>query len=245
MFEFGIKDIIDIVCVAMMLYYLYRLMKESRSLNVFIGIIVFVVIWLFVSQVLVSVGVIALIIIFQEEIRKFLYSLGAHQRMRRFASFFSSGSKNKKDMDKTAIMPIVMACINMSRGKVGALIVIERMVSLDDIIETGDIIDANINQRLIENIFFKNSPLHDGAMVVSKRRIRAAGCILPVSHSVDIPKELGLRHRAALGISQDSDAIAVVVSEETGGISVAIKGEFRLRLSGELLESILTKELLG
>ena len=238
MFEFGIKDIIDIVCVAMMLYYLYRLMKESRSLNVFIGIIVFVVIWLFVSQVLemrllgsimdklVSVGVIALIIIFQEEIRKFLYSLGAHQRMRRFASFFSSGSKNKKDMDKTAIMPIVMACINMSRGKVGALIVIERMVSLDDIIETGDIID-------------------DGAMVVSKRRIRAAGCILPVSHSVDIPKELGLRHRAALGISQDSDAIAVVVSEETGGISVAIKGEFRLRLSGELLESILTKELLG
>ena len=100
----------------------------------------------------------------------------------------------------------------MSRGKVGALIVIERMVSLDDIIETGDIIDANINQRLIENIFFKNSPLHDGAMVVSKRRIRAAGCILPVSHSVDIPKELGLRHRAALGISQDSDAIAVVVS---------------------------------
>ena len=257
MFEFGIKDIIDIVCVAMMLYYLYRLMKESRSLNVFIGIIVFVVIWLFVSQVLemrllgsimdklVSVGVIALIIIFQEEIRKFLYSLGAHQRMRRFASLFLSGSKNKKDMDKTAIMPIVMACINMSRGKVGALIVIERMVSLDDIIETGDIIDANINQRLIENIFFKNSPLHDGAMVVSKRRIRAAGCILPVSHSVDIPKELGLRHRAALGISQDSDAIAVVVSEETGGISVAIKGEFRLRLSGELLESILTKELLG
>ena len=257
MFEFGIKDIIDIVCVAMMLYYLYRLMKESRSLNVFIGIIVFVVIWRFVSQVLemrllgsimdklVSVGVIALIIIFQEEIRKFLYSLGAHQRMRRFASFFSSGSKNKKDRDKTAIMPIVMACINMSRGKVGALIVIERMVSLDDIIETGDIIDANINQRLIENIFFKNSPLHDGAMVVSKRRIRAAGCILPVSHSVDIPKELGLRHRAALGISQDSDAIAVVVSEETGGISVAIKGEFRLRLSGELLESILTKELLG
>ena len=255
MFEFGIKDVIDIVCVALMLYYLYRLMKESRSLNVFIGIIVFVIIWLFVSQVLemrllgsimdklVSVGVIALIIIFQEEIRKFLYSLGAHQRMRGFMKFFTSANKNKKNMDKTAIMPIVMACINMSRGKVGALIVIERMVSLDDIIETGDLIDANINQRLIENIFFKNSPLHDGAMVVSKRRIRAAGCILPVSR-IDIPKELGLRHRAALGISQDSDAIAIVVSEETGGISVAIKGEFRLRVSGELLESILTKELI-
>ena len=257
MFEFGIKDMMDILCVALMLYYLYRLMKESRSLNVFIGIIVFVIIWLFVSQVLemrllgsimdklVSVGVIAIIIIFQEEIRKFLYSLGAHQRMRGFMRLFYSGGRNKKTMDKTAIMPIVMACINMSRGKVGALIVIERMVSLDDIIETGDRIDANINQRLIENIFFKNSPLHDGAMVVSKRRIVAAGCILPVSHNTDIPKELGLRHRAALGISQDSDAIAIVVSEETGGISLAIKGEFRLRVSGELLESILTKELIG
>ena len=257
MFEFGIKDMIDIRCVALMLYYLYRLMKESRSLNVFIGIIVFVIIWLFVSQVLemrllgsimdklVSVGVIAIIIIFQEEIRKFLYSLGAHQRMRGFMRLFYSGGRNKKTMDKTAIMPIVMACINMSRGKVGALIVIERMVSLDDIIETGDRIDANINQRLIENVFFKNSPLHDGAMVVSKRRIVAAGCILPVSHNTDIPKELGLRHRAALGISQDSDAIAIVVSEETGGISLAIKGEFRLRVSGELLESSLTKELIG
>lgn len=257
MFEFGIKDIIDILCVALMLYYLYRLMKESRSLNVFIGIIVFVIVWLFVSQVLemrllgsimdklVSVGVIAIIIIFQEEIRKFLYSLGAHRRMHGFVRLFvSGGNKNKDAMDKQAIMPIVMACMNMSRGKVGALIVIERSVSLDDIIDTGDVINANINQRLIENIFFKNSPLHDGAMIVSKRRIQAAGCILPVSHSIDIPKELGLRHRAAMGISQDSDAIAIVVSEETGGISVAIRGTFRLRLSAELLESILTKELM-
>lgn len=257
MFEFGIKDIIDILCVALMLYYLYRLMKESRSLNVFIGIIVFVIVWLFVSQVLemrllgsimdklVSVGVIAIIIIFQEEIRKFLYSLGAHRRMHGFVRLFvSGGNKNKDAMDKQAIMPIVMACMNMSRGKVGALIVIERSVSLDDIIDTGDVINSNINQRLIENIFFKNSPLHDGAMIVSKRRIQAAGCILPVSHSIDIPKELGLRHRAAMGISQDSDAIAIVVSEETGGISVAIRGTFRLRLSAELLESILTKELM-
>lgn len=144
-------------------------------------------------------------------------------------------------MDKTAIMPIVMACINMSRGKVGALIVIERTISLDDIVDTGDRIDANINQRLIENIFFKNSPLHDGAMVVSKRRIQAAGCILPVSHSIDIPKELGLRHRAAMGISQDSDAIAVVVSEETGGISVAIKGNSACAFRANCLKVSLPK----
>ena len=254
-FEFGVKDIIDIFLVALMLYYLYRLMRESRSLNVFIGIMVFVVIWLFVSQILqmrllgsildklVSVGVIALIVIFQEDIRKFLYNLGAQQRMRALAKFFSS-SKSKEDRAlKAMIMPIVMAAMNMSRGKVGALIVIERNTPLDDIVVTGDLIDANINQRLLENIFFKNSPLHDGAMVVSKMRIKAAGCILPVSHDLSIPKELGLRHRAAMGISQESDAVAVVVSEETGTISVAIRGEFRLRLSAEELESILTKEL--
>jgi len=132
----------------------------------------------------------------------------------------------------------------MAKGKVGALIVLERSVPLDDISGTGDVIDANINQRLIENIFFKNSPLHDGAMIISKKRVKAAGCILPVSHDLDIPKELGLRHRAAMGISQASDAIAIVVSEETGRISIAHKGEFKLRLSAEELESILTKELM-
>jgi DNA integrity scanning protein DisA with diadenylate cyclase activity len=121
--------------------------------------------------------------------------------------------------------------------------VIERDAPLSEVIKTGDVIDANINQRLIENIFFKNSPLHDGALVISEKRLCAAGCILPVSHTVDIPKELGLRHRAALGISQESDAIAIVCSEETGRISTAINGNFRLRLSAEELESILTKEL--
>lgn len=253
MFEFGIKDFVDIFCVALMLYYIYRLMKESRSLNVFIGIMVFIVVWLFVSQILemrllgsimdklVSVGVIAIIILFQEEIRKFLYNLGAHRRVNGIIRLFVSGD-NKDKVDMESIMPVVMACMNMGKARIGALIVIERISSLDDIVETGDIIDANINQRLIENIFFKNSPLHDGAMVISKKRIRAAGCILPVSHSIDIPKELGLRHRAAMGISQDSDAIAIVVSEETGRISVAIKGQFHLRLSAEQLESILTRE---
>ncbi len=254
MFEFGIKDFVDIFCVALMLYYIYRLMKESRSLNVFIGIMVFIVVWLFVSQILemrllgsimdklVSVGVIAIIILFQEEIRKFLYNLGAHRRVNGIIRLFVSGD-NKDKVDMESIMPVVMACMNMGKARIGALIVIERISSLDDIVETGDIIDANINQRLIENIFFKNSPLHDGAMVISKKRIRAAGCILPVSHSIDIPKELGLRHRAAMGISQDSDAIAIVVSEETGRISVAINGQFHLRLSAEQLESILTREL--
>ena len=256
-FEFGIKDIIDIVLVALMLYYIYRLMRESRSVNAFNGVMVFVVIWLFVSQVLemrllgtildklVSVGILAVIIIFQEDIRKFLFNLGGHQRMKALKRFFTSGKQKDKDNKevKKMIIPLVMASINMSRQKVGALIVIERNTTLDDIVATGDTIDANINQRLIENIFFKNSPLHDGAVVIADKRIKAAGCILPVSHDLSIPKELGLRHRAAMGVSQETDAVAIVVSEETGSISVAINGRFRLRLSAEELESILTAEL--
>jgi uncharacterized protein (TIGR00159 family) len=256
-FSFGLKDFIDILLVAMMLYYIYRLMRESRSINVFVGILIFVVVWLFVSQVLemrllgtildklVSVGVIALIVIFQEDIRKFLYNLGAHQRMKGIIKFLMpkrTSDRNKTELKRT-IIPLVMASMSMSKGKVGALIVVERGVPLDDIAATGEAIDATINQRLIENIFFKNSPLHDGAMVISHHRIRAAGCILPVSHNLDIPKELGLRHRAALGISQESDALAIIVSEETGSISIAQEGQFRLRLSAEELESVLTSEL--
>jgi uncharacterized protein (TIGR00159 family) len=256
-FNLNIKDIIDIVLVALMLYYIYRLMKESRSLNVFMGIMVFVVLWLVVSQVLemrllgsimdklVSVGVIGLIVLFQDDIRKFLYNLGAHERVRFFKRFFSN-TDNKRNQEelKQIIMPIVMACLGMSKRKVGALIVIERDMPLDDIVMTGERIDATISQQLIENIFFKNSPLHDGAMIISNKRIKAAGCILPVSHDLDIPKELGLRHRAALGVSQETDGIAIVVSEETGGISVAIQSDLQLRLTAEKLESILTKEMI-
>jgi uncharacterized protein (TIGR00159 family) len=255
-FEFGIKDIVDIVLVALMLYYIYRLMKESRSLNVFMGIMVFVVLWLVVSQILemrllgsimdklVSVGVIALIILFQEDIRKFLYNLGAHQRIQALRRLFSNSDKRQNSEKlKQVIIPLVMSCMSMSKKKVGALIVIQRATPLDDIVETGERIDATVSQRLIENLFFKNSPLHDGAMVIHNQRIKAAGCILPVSHDLNIPKELGLRHRAALGITHESDCIAIVVSEETGSISVAIRSEFQLRLSAEKLESILTQEM--
>ena len=241
----SLKDILDILLVAFLLYKTYKLMKSSGSINIFIGILVFIVIWVIVSQVLqmrllgsifdklVSVGVIALIVLFQDEIRHFLLTLGSRHRS---SSFFRFLKGNKKDTtDKEDIMPIVMACLNMSKGKVGALIVIERSLPLDEVVRTGDIIDANINQRLIENIFFKNSPLHDGAMVISNKRIKAAGCILPVSHNLKIPIELGLRHRAALGISQETDAMTIIVSEETGGISIAYKGEFYLKLTAEEL----------
>lgn len=124
------------------------------------------------------------------------------------------------------------------------MIVMQRSMPLDDVANTGEMIDANISQQLIENIFFKNSPLHDGALIVEGKRLKAAGCILPVSHEQNIPKSLGLRHRAALGMSQDSDCIAIVVSEETGGITVAIDGQLQLRLTAEKLESILTEEMM-
>jgi uncharacterized protein (TIGR00159 family) len=251
-FEFGIKDFIDILLVAFLLYYTYKLMKASGSINVFTGILVFILIWLVVSQVLemkllgsifdklVSVGVLALIILFQDEIRRFLLTLGSHKHASALVRFFTGNEKDNLKHDE--IMPVVMACLNMAKQKVGALIIIEHNLPLEEVVHTGEVIDANINQRLIENIFFKNSPLHDGAMVISKGRIKAAGCILPVSHNLDIPKELGLRHRAGMGISQESDAHAIIVSEETGAISVAYEGQFYLRLNAEELESMLTKK---
>lgn len=246
MIDFGIKDIIDILSVALILFYIYRLMKESSAANIFSGIIIVVIVWLLVTQVfemrllgtilnaVVNMGGLALIILFHEEIRRFLSSIGAHHRT--YVLLRLLGIKKKSEVRREDILPIVMACMNMSKQKVGALIVLEQDVGLNEYIRSGDLIDANINQRLIENIFFKNSPLHDGAMIISRKRIKAAGCILPVAHDTDIPKALGLRHRAALGISQKSDCLAVIVSEETGGISLAQRGQFYLRLSAEELE---------
>ncbi|MDR0976875.1 MAG: diadenylate cyclase CdaA [Prevotellaceae bacterium] len=250
-FAFGIKDIIDILLVALLLYYTYKLMKESGSLNVFIGILVFILIWLVVTYILemrllssifdqlVRVGVIVLVVLFQDEIRRFLLTLGSQRHISKLVHLFAKPKSDDKRREQ--VMPIVMACISMGKQKQGALIVIEHNLPLEEVVRTGEVIDADINQRLIENIFFKNSPLHDGAMVISKGRIKAAGCILPVSHNLNIPKRLGLRHRSALGISETSDALAVIVSEETGAVSVAYKGEFHLKLTGEELESILTQ----
>jgi len=249
-FDFGIKDFLDILSVALLLFYTYKLMKASGSINVFAGILIFILIWVVVSFVLemrllgsifdmvVSVGAIALIVLFQDEIRRFLLTLGSHRHASALLRFFTGNGKPVAEENE--YMPVVMACLSMSKQKVGALIVLERTFPLIDVARTGESLNANINQRLIENIFFKNSPLHDGAMIISKKRIMAAGCILPVSHSQNIPKDFGLRHRAAMGISQESDACAIIVSEETGHISVANQGRFHINVSAEELESILS-----
>ena len=251
MIDFGLKDAIDILCVAFLLYYMYKLMKTSGSLNVFYGLLIFIITWIVVSQVfrmkllgsifdkLVSVGVLALIILFQEDIRRFFLTIGTNNRFAIITRLFSRKRSQENDMENPAIMQIVRAVAHMSNNKVGALIIIEQNMSLRDIVATGETIDANINAQLIKNIFFKNSPLHDGAMVISHDRIVAASCILPVSHNTNIPKELGLRHRAALGITQHSDALAIIVSEETGKITLAQHAEFKININQEELERFL------
>ena len=175
MFSFGLTDLIDILLVSFLLYYIYSLMRETRSANVFSGIIIFVMVWLLVTHVfnmrllggimdqLMNIGVLAIVIIFQEEIRNFFSTIGKRRFFSTFSRMFRHGDKQSPGSE--VIMPIVMACLSMSKQKVGALIVIERGVSLSDEIKTGEVINANVNQRLIENIFFKNSPLHDGALV--------------------------------------------------------------------------------
>lgn len=218
--DFGLKDAIDIILVATLLFYVYRTMKESGTLNIFVGVLAFIVAWVVISEIIgmklmgtimdkfMNIGLLILVIIFQDQIKRFLVELGSHKRWRFVRKIFHRHAKNEED--KKWIMPVVYASMNMSKSKTGALIVIQQNMLLDDYERTGDIIDARINTRLIENIFFKNSPLHDGAMIIAGMRIMSAGCILPVSHDIDLPRHLGLRHRSALGIAQATDAIAVV-----------------------------------
>ncbi|MDE6158993.1 MAG: diadenylate cyclase CdaA [Bacteroidaceae bacterium] len=257
MLTIGIKDIADIILVAGILFYLYRLLKRSRSAYVFYGVISFILFWIVVSKILemkllgtllnqlINVGVLALIVLFQDEIRKIFYNIGASHRIRKLMERIKndrhSNLKENFRNSRETIIPIVMACINMSKQRVGALIVLQNEISLNEFIRTGEEIDAKISQRLIENIFFKNSPLHDGAIIITGEKIAAAACILPISHDLDIPKDFGLRHRAARGISGESDALSVVVSEETGNITVAYNNQFQSHITAEELEIILMK----
>lgn len=248
---FSIKDLVDILLVATLLFYLYRTMKDSGSLDIFVGVLAFVVAWVVMYKMMdmrligtimdkfIDIGLFILVILFQDEIKRFLTELGSRRGLKMFAKIF----KNKSEIEdeKKWILPVVYACMNMSKSKTGALIVVQRAIPLTDYERTGDMIRADINSRLIENIFFKNSPLHDGALIISGSKIMSAGCILPVSHDTSIPRYLGLRHRSAKGIAQATDAIAIVVSEETGNISYAYKGELHVKISSTDLEHALSK----
>jgi len=244
-------DIIDILLVASLLYSLYYLLRGTAAMNIFLGIVSIFLLWRLVTLLrmellgeilgaFVSVGFIALIIIFQPEIRRFLLALGTPRFLRKFNVFFPFLRINETD-SKTDLDALINACMSMSRKSTGALVVISRQNKLFEYVQTGVIVDAAISQPLIENIFFKNSPLHDGAMIISEGRIRAAGCILPVTKKLDLPGRPGLRHRAGIGITEQSDAVAIIVSEETGSISVAFEGQ----LNHMKDESALRNELIN
>ncbi len=251
--DFSIKDLLDIIIVAFLLYYAYKLMKESGTINIFFGVLAFMVVWVIGSEILdmrlfgtildkfMSIGLLILVILFQDQIKRFLVDLGSHKRWRFLKRILNHGKEDENGNNRLNLMPIVYACMSMAKSKTGALIVIQQKIPLEEYAKTGDIIDARINSRLIENIFFKNSPLHDGAMIIADGRIKAAGCILPVSHDDNIPRSLGLRHRSALGVAQATDALAIVVSEETGNISVAYRGEIKVKLSSADLEKYLSR----
>ena len=226
-------DILDIALVAAIIYAALRWLKGSSAMNIFIAIIFLLVAHLVADSLqmkmvgtllgtLLDVGAIALIIIFQPEIRRFLNRIGSSAGKtidkRNFLRWLLP-SKAMMEVDGKDIDEIAQACMEMGEQKVGALIILRKRNELEDIIATGDRIDARISNRLIQNIFFKNSPLHDGAMIISDGRILAARCTLPISERGDLPASYGMRHKAAMGISEQTDADIIVVSEQTGRIS--------------------------
>ena len=246
---FTFIDFIDIILVAAIMYWIYRATKGTNAPYIISGIIVIYLLWVVVrtlnmellSTILgqfVSVGVIALIIVFQPEIRRFLQMIGMRQKRFNFITRIFA-----REDDKSAnILPIVTACREMAETKTGALIVIGQQSDLRLIAEGGIALDAKVSTSLLKNIFFKNAPLHDGAVLIEGDRIVAAKCILPVTQS-DVPKSYGTRHRAAIGMSEISDAIIIVVSEETGGISLAQGGQLRRDVDPQRLTQILQRYL--
>lgn len=252
--DIRIIDIVDIVLVAFLLYYLYKLVKGTVAINIFVGIVILYGIWKLtellemelLSKILggfLGVGMFALIVVFQQEIRKFLLMLGSTniRARRRFLRQFKLVSK--ESIITTDVDAVVAACRNMADQRTGALIVFQRNNSLDFVKNTGDEMKLEVNQPIIESIFFKNSTLHDGAMIIEENTITATRVILPVSNDKQIPLRFGLRHRAALGITEKTDAVCIVVSEENGQISYLKEGDFVLFKGMDGLKTQLENDL--
>lgn len=252
---FSFLDILDILLVAILLYYIYKLLKGTVAINIVIGIAIIFVIWKITEvlkmQMLSTIlgtllggGVIALIIVFQQEIRKFLLMVGTtnfsnKKSLLRQMKFLQTEISSEIETEK-----ILKACSNMSKTKTGALIVIERTNSLDFLINTGDQMNALINEVILESIFFKNSPLHDGATIIRDNYVVATRVVLPISDSTKIPARFGLRHRAAIGVTEKTDAVCLLVSEETGEISYIKDGEFVLYTTTDELNEKLKSDLM-
>lgn len=253
--DLRILDIIDILLVAILLYYIYKLVKGSAAINIFIGIVIVYLAWK-LTQVLqmemlssilgqfIGAGMFALIVVFQQEIRKFLLMVGSTNfgNKRKIIKHLRFLRDDEKELT-TDVTSIIRACESMGKTSTGALIVIKRSTSLDFIKNSGDIMDIELNQPILESIFYKNSTLHDGALVIEENRITATRVILPVSNDRSIPLRFGLRHRAAVGITEKTDALALVVSEETGQTSYIKNGSFEMFESYEELGNKLREDL--
>ena len=244
-----VRDLLDMAIVGFVFYKILTLMKSTRAASLLKGVLVFLAALMlsyilqmrsitFSMRSLVSWGVLALVILFQPEIRRILEEVGS----RRFIAFFSrteAGTAVEQAIDQT-----VLACTEMSQSRTGALIVFERENLLDDMVRSGTVLDAAVSSELLKNIFFVKAPMHDGAVIVRNGRVLGAGCMLPLSKNVNLSRDLGMRHRAGIGMSENADAVVVIVSEETGSISVAIGGMLKRHLKPETLANILRNELL-
>lgn len=253
--DFTLLDFLDILLVAFLLYQLYRLIKDTVAINVLIGVAAIYIVWKLVealgmellSEILgkfIGVGVIALVIVFQQEIRKFLLVIGS-TNFRQRRKLLKQLRWLSEDDQPLVLDELITACAHMSQSKTGALIVIEKDGKLGSFRDTGTLINSRISSRLIESIFNKHSPLHDGAVILSGNLLVAAGCILPITEKRSLPKRFGLRHRAALGVTEKTNALAIVVSEETGEISLASNDELQGKLKSSDLQHLLTEKLKG
>lgn len=242
-----VADLIDIALVAFVIYQLIMFVRRTNSRNPALALIALIVaLWSserlslvmtnYLLRKFLELGLIALVILFQPELRRFLDRFGS--------GIFKDKSKAGSEMD-LAITQTVLACRDMSEEKTGALIIFENSDSMNDIIKTGTVVNADTNAELLKNIFFHNAPLHDGAVVIKKGRIAAAGCVLPLTHSTNLSKDLGMRHRAGIGLSEQSDAVVVIVSEETGSISIAREGMLKRHQSPAMCEKILRQQLIS
>lgn len=248
---------VDILLVAIMLYQLYKMVKGTAAVNVFIGLALIYIVWIVVRAFelkllgsilgkFINVGVIAIMVVFQQEIRKFLLYIGSNEflKNKNWKTIFSfSAQENASSKFMLDDDAIINACFSMSDTKTGALIIISKKSDLKFYVNTGEPVDSALTDRMLENIFYKNSPMHDGAVIIKDNRIIAARCVLPVTEKENFPSHFGMRHRAAVGITETTDAIAITVSEQTGSVSLTVNGEINSNLTKDKLRYLIEKNL--
>jgi diadenylate cyclase len=248
-------DVADIIFVALLIYYIYNLIKNTIAVNLLLGMLIILIIYWVVDALhmrllstiinqFMSVGIIALIIIFQPEIRRFLLLIGKNTFLQQNKAWWGYlfGSKSIEQNNLIRIKPIIDACKSMKKSRTGALIVFVKFYDDQLFANSCELIDSKISKRLLESIFQKYSPLHDGAVVIAENKIKSASCILPLTDNDKLPPQFGLRHRAGIGVSETTDAVAVIISEETGEIAYAKQGRVRMNVSFGELEKLLNKD---